>query len=149
MIDGIHHVTQLTSDMDRLIGFYERLFDAQVTLDMEEEGLRHAFIELGPNIVLHPFQIPGVEPPPPQPVFSRGRLDHFAVHAESEEAFWRLRDRVVAEGAGDGVVADMGSLLNLGYTDPDGGEHEIVWVRPGVPVERGIRRAEWTYVQPD
>jgi catechol 2,3-dioxygenase-like lactoylglutathione lyase family enzyme len=146
MLTDIHHLTFVTADMDRLIGFYERIFDAEVTLDIEEEGLRHAFIEVGPHTVLHPFQIPEVDPPGPQPMFARGRLDHFGLNAESEEAFWELQRRVIAEGAGDGLVADMGSLLNLGFTDPDGGEHEIIWVKPGVPVEKGFRKAEWTYI---
>jgi catechol 2,3-dioxygenase-like lactoylglutathione lyase family enzyme len=48
-LDGIHHVAFLTSDMDRLISFYERIFEARVTLDLEEEGLRHVFIEVGPH----------------------------------------------------------------------------------------------------
>jgi catechol 2,3-dioxygenase-like lactoylglutathione lyase family enzyme len=144
LLNGIHHLTFVTSDMDRLIGFYERVFGARVTVDLEEEGLRHAFIEVGPRTVLHPFQVPGVEPPGPQPMFGRGRLDHFALNAASEEAFRELRRRIVAEGAGDGAVTDMGSLLNLGFTDPDGGEHEVVWVKPGVPVEAGLRRAEWS-----
>ena len=81
-------------------------------------------------------------------MFARGRLDHFALNAASEDAFWELRRRVVDERAGDGMVADMGSILNLGFTDPDGGEHEIVWVKPGVPVDQGVLRAEWTYIQP-
>ena len=144
LLNGIHHLTFVTSDMDRLIGFYERVFGARVTVDLEEEGLRHAFIEVGPRTVLHPFQAPGVEPPGPQPMFGRGRLDHFALDAASEEAFRELRRRIVAEGAGDGAVTDMGSLLNLGFTDPDGGEHEVVWVKPGVPVKAGLRRAEWS-----
>ncbi len=63
LIDGIHHLTTLTADLDRLIGFYARVFGAGVTLDLEEEGLRHAFIELGPATVLHPFQVPGLEVP--------------------------------------------------------------------------------------
>ena len=144
LLNDIHHLTFVTSDLDRLIAFYERVFEAPVPLDLEEEGLRHAFIEVGPHTVLHPFQVPGVEPPGPLPMFGRGRLDHFALNAASEEAFWELRRRVVAEGAGDGAVTDMGSLLNLGFTDPDGGEHEIIWVKPGVPVEAGARRAEWS-----
>ena len=147
LLNGIHHLTTLTADLDRLIGFYERVFDARVTLDLEEEGLRHAFIELGPTTVLHPFQVSGVEVPQHQvPMFGRGRLDHFALNAASEETFRELRRRVVAEGASDGEVIDMGSLLNFGFTDPDGAGHEVVWAKPGVPVERGIRRAEWTTV---
>jgi catechol 2,3-dioxygenase-like lactoylglutathione lyase family enzyme len=147
LLNDIHHLTFVTSDLDRLIGFYERVFGARVTVDLEEEGLRHAFIEVGPHTVLHPFQVPGVEPPGPQPMFRRGRLDHFALNAASEEAFGELRRRVVAEGAGDGVVTDMGSLLNFGFTDPDGGQHEVVWAKPGVPVEVGLRRAEWRTVE--
>ena len=147
LLNGIHHLTFVTSDMDRLIAFYERVFEARVTVDLEEEGLRHAFIEVGPHTVLHPFQVPGVEPPGPQQMFGRGQLDHFALNAASEEAFGEILRRVVAEGAGDGVVTDMGSLLNFGFTDPDGGEHEVVWVKPGVPVEAGLRRAEWTTVE--
>ena len=144
LLNDIHHLTFITSDLDRLIGFYERVFEARVTVDLEEEGLRHAFIEVGPHTVLHPFQVPGIEPPGSQPMFQRGRLDHFALNAASEEAFRELRRRVVAEGAGDGAVTDMGSLLNFGFTDPDGGQHEVVWVKPGVPVESGLRRAEWS-----
>jgi catechol 2,3-dioxygenase-like lactoylglutathione lyase family enzyme len=147
LLKGIHHLTFVTSDMDRLIAFYERVFGARATVDLEEEGLRHAFIEVGPCTVLHPFQVPSVDPPGPQPMFGRGRLDHFALNAASEEAFREILRRVVAEGAGDGAVTDMGSLLNAGFTDPDGGEHEVVWVKPGVPVEAGLRRAEWTTVE--
>jgi catechol 2,3-dioxygenase-like lactoylglutathione lyase family enzyme len=45
---GIHHLTFLTSDLDRLIAFYERVFDTRVTFDRTEEDgpvRRHAFIE--------------------------------------------------------------------------------------------------------
>ena len=31
----------------------------------------------------------------------------------------------------------MGSLLLLSFIDPDGGGHEVVWVKPGVPVAQG------------
>ncbi|MBA2754267.1 MAG: VOC family protein [Chloroflexia bacterium] len=147
LLDGIHHVATLTADIDRLIDFYRRVFDAQVTLDMEEEGLRHVFIEVGPTTTLHAFQIPGIEVPQGDiPIFQRGRLDHVALHASSEEAFHELRRRVMAEGVSDGMVIDMGNLLNVGFTDPDGVTHEVVWVKPGVPIESGRRRAEWTTV---
>ena len=147
LLNDIHHLTFITADLDRLITFYERVFGARVTVDLEEEVLRHAFIEVGPHTVLHPFQVPGVEPPESQPMFQRGRLDHFALNAASFEAFRELQRRVVAEGAGDGVVTNMGSLLNFGFTDPDGGQHEVIWVKPGVPVEDGLRRAEWSTVE--
>ena len=90
------------------------------------------------------FRCPEVELPGEQPMFARGRLDHFALNAASEEAFREARRRLVAEGASDGSVTDMGSLLLLSFTDPDEGRHELVWVKPDVPVTQGLRRAEWT-----
>lgn len=149
LLNDIHHLTFITADMNRLICFYERIFGAHITIDLEEEGLRHAFIEVGPHTVLHPFQVPGIEPPGHQPMFKRGRLDHFALNAASEEAFREVRRRLVAEGLSDGAVTDMGSLLLPSFTDPDGGGHEVVWVKPGVPVAQGLKRSEWTKVQLD
>lgn len=145
LLNAIHHLTFLTANMDRLIAFYQRVFEARVTLDLAEEGLRHAFIEVGPHTVLHPFQLPGVEPPSQQPpMFQRGRLDHFALNTASEAAFRELHRRLVSEKASDGVVTDMGSLFIFTFTDPDGGVHEVVWLKPGVPAEATWKRSNWT-----
>lgn len=134
LVNDLHHMTFLTADMDRLISFYERIFDARVTVDSEEGGLRHAFIEIGPHTVLHPFEVPGVGVPGRQPIFQRGRLDHFALNAASEEAFREIRRRLIAEGANateGGLVTDMGSMLSFSFHDPDDGWHEVMWVKPG------------------
>ncbi len=150
LLEDIHHMTFITADMDRLIAFYERVFDARVTLDLEEEGLRHAFIEIGPHTVLHPFQVPGVMPPGRQPIFERGRLDHFGLNAASEEAFRELCRRLIAEGANateGGLVTDMGSLLSFSFFDPDDAWHEVIWVKQDVPVEHGFRAAQWKMVE--
>lgn len=149
LLNDIHHLAFITADMDRLIGFYERVFAARVVADLEEEGLRHAFIEVGPHTLLHPFQIPGIEPPGPQAIFARGRLDHFALNAASEEAFRELRRRVITEGAGDGVVTDMGPLWTFSFTDPDAGWHEVVWMKPEPPAGAFGRRSEWKTVELD
>jgi catechol 2,3-dioxygenase-like lactoylglutathione lyase family enzyme len=147
LINGVNHLTFITADMDRLIAYYQRVFEARVTLDLEEEGLRHVFIEVGPHTVLHPFQIPGVEPQGhQQPMFQRGRLDHFALNAASYQAFQELRRRIMNEGADDGVVIDMGSLLLLSFTDPDGGIHEVVWMIWWTPCQgSGARCVKYTF----
>jgi catechol 2,3-dioxygenase-like lactoylglutathione lyase family enzyme len=41
LVQGVHHVTFLTEDIERLSAFYRRVFDAITTLDMTEEGVRH------------------------------------------------------------------------------------------------------------
>ena len=58
---------------------------------MSADPVRHAFIEIGPHTVLHPSEVPAAEVPGRQPMFERGRLDHFALNAVSEEAFREIR----------------------------------------------------------
>lgn len=145
LVDGMHHLALLTTDLDRWIAFYRRVFEAQVVMDLREEGLRHVFLDVGSGTLLHAFRVPGVEMPAQDPpMLSRGRLDHIALRAPALEAFRELRRRLVAEGASDGEVIDMGSLLLVTFTDPDGGGHEIVWEKPGMPADTGLLRAEWT-----
>jgi catechol 2,3-dioxygenase-like lactoylglutathione lyase family enzyme len=147
----MHHLAFLTADMDRLISFYERIFDARVTLDLEDGDLRHAFIEVGPHTVLHPFEIRGVEVPGRQPMFERGRLDHFALNTASEDAFREIRRRLIAEGAHateGGLVTDMGSMLSFTFHDPDGAWVEIMWVKPGAAPEQGlVPPDEWEMIE--
>ena len=147
LLNDLHHLTFITADMDRLITFYQSVFGAQVIADMTEEGLRHIFIEIGPHSTLHAFQIPGLQPPGPLPMFQRGRLDHFALQAASEDAFWEIHRRAVARGGCDGEVTDMGSLLQFTFEDPDAARHEVSWNKPGVRFAQGGQRANWKRVE--
>src|SRR3712207_2722943 len=108
LVEGIEHLTFLSDDVDRLAAFYERVFEARKTLDLSEEGFRHIFLEVGPTTVLHPFQLLDGPAPPPAPgtMFERGRLDHFALLAPSEEAFREIRRRLESEGATARAVRD-------------------------------------------
>lgn len=146
LVNDIQHLTFITADMNRLIAFYERVFAAETILDMEEDGLRHSFIKVGSHTLLHPFEIAGIQPPGDQPMFQRGRLDHFALNAASEDAFHEIHRRILLEGADDGIVTDMGPLLLFSFTDPDRGRHEVVWVKPDIPFEASLRRADWKTV---
>jgi len=163
LLNDLHHMTFITGDMDRLIAFYQRIFDAQVTFDRVEKDppewqrrrgrLRHAFIEVGPHTVLHPFEVEDLEPPGREPMFSRGRLDHFGLNASSEEAFREIRRRLIAEGANStegGLVTDMGSMWSFSFYDPDGGWHELMWVKPGAPFNSGLTPpGEWEMIDLD
>ncbi len=150
LVEGVHHVTFLTEDIDRLAAFYERVFNAGKTLDMTEEGVRHVFLEVGSTTVLHPFQIidgPAL-PPAPGTMFDRGRLDHFALSASSKEAFGEIRGRLESEAALDGEVRDMGTMWILGFQDPDGFYVEVIWRKPDLPDSETLERAHWTTVDP-
>jgi catechol 2,3-dioxygenase-like lactoylglutathione lyase family enzyme len=149
LVDGVHHLTFLTEDIDRLVAFYERVFDATKTFDMTEEGLRHVFLQVGATTVLHPFQMLDRAPLPPAPgaMFERGRLDHFALHAPTEDTFREIRRRVVLEGAADGDVRDMRTMWIMGLLDPDGFYVEVIWRKPGRLDSDTLARAEWTTIE--
>ena len=148
LVEGVHHVTFLTEDIERLTAFYERVFEAHKTLDMTEEGVRHVFLEIGATTVLHPFQILDGPPLPPAPgtMFQRGRVDHFAFWAQSEASFRELRRRIEAEGAADGSVRDMKTMWIMGFHDPDGIYAEVIWHKPDAPDEETLPRAKWRTV---
>jgi catechol 2,3-dioxygenase-like lactoylglutathione lyase family enzyme len=149
LVAGVHHMTFLTEDIDSLSTFYARVLDARRTLDMTEEGVRHVYLAVGPTTVLHPFQILDgpVLPPAPGTMFGRGRLDHFALRAPSEDAFREIRRRVEAEGAADGDVRDMRSMWIMAFFDPDGFYVEVVWLKPDVADSETLPRADWTTVE--
>ena len=143
-LSGINHVTFLTADMDRLAAFYEDVFGARriVELPVPEHDGRHALIEIGGGATLHPFELPRIEPPSPQPMFSRGRIDHFALNVADAETFERLRGQLVERGVSDGEVTDFGVMRVLTFTDPDGHKLELAhWVGGNDPEALDMSRA--------
>lgn len=152
LTDGLHHVAFLTSDLDRLIGFYERIFDASVALDRDDGGRRHALIEIGGGTTLHPFEVAADRVPGRQPMFERGRLDHFAFNAASRDAFLEIRRRLVAEGAHateDGLVTDMGGgVWSISFHDPDGMWGEVMWMSADASFDAIKPPPEWEMIDP-
>jgi catechol 2,3-dioxygenase-like lactoylglutathione lyase family enzyme len=132
LVHGLHHVAFLTADIDRLVTFFERVFDARVTFDREENGHRHAFIDVGTGTVLHAFEAPADQVPGRQSIFQRGRLDHLAFNAASEDAFREIRRRLIAESAHateGALVTEMGhSVWSFSFHDPDDAWHEVMWL---------------------
>ncbi len=149
LVEGIEHLTFLSENLDRLAGFYERVFEVEKTLDLTEEGFRHIFLELAPGMVLHPFQFldaPGL-PPAPGTMFRRGRIDHFALLAPSEEAFREVRRRLESEGAAARAVRDTGTAWIMDFHDPDGLYVEVIWHKPDARGGETLRHEDWTTLQ--
>ena len=132
---GINHVAFITSDLDRLIAFYTEVFDAELVRDGSEfpegKGPRLAVLKLSEWSEVNVFEIEGnTEHERQTPMFSRGRVDHFAIQAESLEAFETIRERLMAKGSTDDFVTDFGSILSLFFRDPDGLEGEVCVQNP-------------------
>jgi len=127
---GINHVAIMTEDLDRFVGFYTEVFGAEVVFTDTNPHFRHAILRVGGVSVLHPVQRPdGGHGRASDAMLDRGHLDHLALDVPSREAFDELRARLVARGASDGAVTDLGPKISFWFTDPDGMRGEIDWVQ--------------------
>ena len=137
LVTGINHVAFISGDIDRLKDFYARVFDAECLLDdivtHGGDSARHAFIDVGGGCVLHPFEFKDNPWLDAKPIFDRGRIDHIALLAPSEEVFDNVRQRLIEAGASDGTITDFGSVLSVFFRDPDGMEAEVAFWKNGVP----------------
>lgn len=129
---GVQHIAVLTKDTDRLVAFYQDMFDATVSVSARpQEGMRLTLLDVGPGADLNVFELEGNDQSDRQtPMFGRGRLDHFGLQAASLEAFNEIRARLMARGASNGFVTDFGPVWSLLFKDPDGLEAEVLIQNP-------------------
>lgn len=132
LLDGINHLAILTNDTQRLVGFYQEVFDATVSAQLQAgEGTLLTFIDIGPSAELNVFEVAGnAEAQRQTPMFGRGRIDHLGLQAASLDAFDTIRGRLIERGSTDGFVTDFGPVLSLFFRDPDGLEAEVSVANP-------------------
>jgi catechol 2,3-dioxygenase-like lactoylglutathione lyase family enzyme len=123
---GINHLALLTHDVDAFTDFYVAMFDAEVLFDFDEDGLRHAAVDVGGGAALHAFAVPdNPQAAASNEMFNRGHIDHLAINVEDEDALNEARRRLVEREVSDGVVTDFGVLKSVSFRDPDGMEAEV------------------------
>src|SRR5215216_1017240 len=128
-VTGLNHVAVMTADLDRFIAFYTSAFGFEVVFRESVEGMRHAVLRIGAESWLHPVEVQGGQHVSgDSAMFQRGHLDHLALTAASGEAFEQTRRRLVAAGASDGAVDDLGAYHALWFADPDGMRGELVLI---------------------
>jgi catechol 2,3-dioxygenase-like lactoylglutathione lyase family enzyme len=129
LLEGVNHVAIMTSDLDRFIEFYTEVFGVTVAFREAAAGFRHAILRTGRSSWLHPAEVTGNPHAAGQSaMFARGHLDHLALVAASPEAFAVARTRLVARGATDGKVEDLGAFHALWFADPDGMRGELTLI---------------------
>ena len=132
LLTGVNHIAVLTDDLDRFVEFYTDVFDLEVVFRESTPAFRHAIVRTGPTSWLHPAQVDASAHGAASPaMFQRGHLDHLALTAASPASFRTIRDRLVARGATDGTVEDLGAFHSIWFEDPDGMRGEIVVIVDG------------------
>ena len=129
LLSGVNHIAVLTADLDRFVDFYTDVFDVEVVFTEATPAFRHAILRTGPASWLHPAELVGNEHgTASSAMFDRGHLDHLALTAATPASFAALRARLVARGATDGTVEDLGAFHSVWFTDPDGMRGELVLI---------------------
>jgi catechol 2,3-dioxygenase-like lactoylglutathione lyase family enzyme len=129
LLAGVSHVAVMTTDLDRFVDFYVDVFGVDVVFREATPAFRHAILRAGPTSWLHPAEVPGNgHGAASAAMFDRGHLDHVALTAAGPEEFAVIRERLVARGASDGAVDDLGAFHSVWFTDPDGMEGELVLI---------------------
>lgn len=84
-------------------------------------------IWIGPHTALNVVTIEGnTEPERQAPMWGRGRIDRFGLHAVSSDAFATIRHRLIDHDASDGTINDFGTVHSIFFRDPDGLEGEVL-----------------------
>jgi catechol 2,3-dioxygenase-like lactoylglutathione lyase family enzyme len=130
VIDGVNHIAVMTEDLDRFVEFYSDVFDLELVFSEDTPAFRHAILRTGPNSWIHPAEVVDRNPrnAASTSMIDRGHLDHLALTASDVESFAVARKRLVARGASDGSVDDLGAFHSAWFTDPDGMQVELVLI---------------------
>jgi catechol 2,3-dioxygenase-like lactoylglutathione lyase family enzyme len=125
---GFNHVATLTSDMERLVGFYQGAFGAAVTFEMEarDDHPRMVILDLGGGAALNVFEVPASDIiGERRRQGGRGAIDHFGLAVDTLATLEQIRDRLVANGAEIGEIQRLGDEWSLFFRDPEGMELEV------------------------
>ena len=129
LTNGFNHVATLTTDMDLTVRFYERAFQAIVTLEVPQ-GDGHPWmkvLDLGGGAALNVFEVS------PEEMIGdrrrqggRGAIDHYALAVDSRATLASVKERLVAAGAQEvGEIQRLADEWSLFFRDPDGMELEV------------------------
>ena len=151
MINGVHHISLSTTDLDRLLGFYRDLLGLSVRhvsvleegnaafeaiVGMKDTSGRAASLRAG-NVQIEFFQYTN---PVPRPVERRPACDGGIRHicfdvTDIMSEYRRLRDAGV-EFESEPQRLEKAKLCSVYARDPDGNIVELQEIFEGSPVER-------------
>jgi glyoxalase family protein len=141
VLDGIHHITGITDDIERAGDFYERTLGLRVvkkTFNQDDERTRHYFWArydgkvVGPYSALTLFGWEGsryVARP------GAGQTHHIAFRAESSEQQAEWREHLLSLGIEVTPVMDRTYFESIYFHAPDGLLLEIATDGPGFAVD--------------
>ncbi len=144
VLDGIHHITGITDDIERAGDFYEQALGLRIvkkTFNQDDERTKHYFwarydgTTVGPHSALTLFGWEGsryVARP------GAGQTHHIAFRTESAEEQAAWRERLLSLGIEVTTVRDRIYFESIYFNAPDGLLLEIATDGPGFAIDEPI-----------
>jgi catechol 2,3-dioxygenase-like lactoylglutathione lyase family enzyme len=125
---GFNHVATATANLDRMVHFYQTVFDAAVTFEMDarDDHPRMVILDLGGGSALNITEQPadtivGDRSKPG----GRGPIDHYGIAVASRANLDQIRNRLADTNVDIGTIHQLGDTWSLFFRDPDGMELEV------------------------
>jgi catechol 2,3-dioxygenase-like lactoylglutathione lyase family enzyme len=128
MSTGFNHIATVTGDLDRIVHFYQTVFDAKVTFEIaaRDDHPRMVILDLGGGSALNIAEQPATSIVGDRTKSGgRGPIDHYGIAVSSRADLDQIRDRLVAANVDIGTIHHLGDTWSLFFRDPDGMELEV------------------------
>ncbi|SNR31961.1 VOC family protein [Halorubrum vacuolatum] len=141
---GLHHVTNICTDMDATVAFYEDVLGwhtVKRTQNYDDPGTLHYYFSPTPagepGTTVTYFEYPGSRGAP-----GPGASHHFAFGVEDETTLAEWREHLLAHDVNVSTVKDRTYFKSIYFTDPDGLVFELATQGPGFTVDEEVPGAE-------
>ena len=140
-IRGLHHVTAISADLERTIGFYRDVLGLGIVHDGpsdDDPRARHVWFATPEGALVTFMEYPQL----PAPVIGRGATHHFALVVDSADELGGWRDYLRGRGIQTTEVLDRGPFHSLYLRDPDGHVVELATRGPGFGPREAVPGAQ-------
>ena len=126
-LTGLHHITLISSDLERSIAFYRDVLGLGIVRDTpsdDDPGTRHVWfgaVDGSPGRLISIMEYPQL----PAGVVGTGSTQHFALAVESAEELDAWRGYLSEQDVDCSEIFDRGGFRSLYLRDPDGHVIEI------------------------
>ncbi|SDY44816.1 VOC family protein [Halopenitus persicus] len=134
---GLHHVTNICTDMDETVAFYEDVLGwhtVKRTQNYDDPGTKHYYFSPTPagepGTVVTYFEYPNSRGAP-----GPGASHHFAFGVAEEAALREWQDHLRDQGVRVSSVKDRTYFKSIYFSDPDGLVFEFATAEPGFTVD--------------
>lgn len=142
LMQGMHHITAIASDIERTHAFYHDLLGmrrVKMTANFDDPSSAHWYWGVGegkPGTIVTYFERSAQNTRRAR--MGAGQTHHFALAVADEAAQLEWRDKLIRAGYGVSPVRDRTYFKSIYTNDPDGHIVELATVGPGFAIDEPV-----------